>query len=64
MSGKRGSKWHMEDLSGEEVYSAIRYLEAVPKTRDRNHDAFVICFWVVSLVLGFLGIMCLCYPQR
>ena len=63
MAKKYESKWNIEDLTDPEIYEAIRYLEPKQTTVNQQDDetAFVICFCVVILVLGFLGFMCLYY---
>jgi hypothetical protein len=63
MAKKYESKWNIEDLTDPEIYEAIRYLEPQQTTANQQNDetAFVICFCVVILVLGFLGFTCLYY---
>jgi hypothetical protein len=63
MAKKYESKWNIEDLTDPEIYEAIRYLEPQQPTANQQNDetAFVICFCVVILVLGFLGLTCLYY---
>jgi hypothetical protein len=63
MAKKPESKWNIEDLTDPEIYEAIRYLEAEQATANEQNDdtAFVLCFCVVILLLGFLGFMSLYY---
>ena len=63
MSKKHEPKWNIEDTTDEEMFEAIRYLEPAPRIENEQNDdaAFVICFCVVILLLGFLGFMSLYY---
>jgi hypothetical protein len=60
MAKKYESKWNIEDLTDREICDAIRYLEPesrCEKKQNNDESAFVICFCVVILLLGFLGFM-------
>jgi len=60
MAKKHEPKWNIEDITDEEIYEAIRYLEPAPRRKKEQNDEIpVICFCVVILLLGFLGFMCL-----
>lgn len=61
MSKKHELTGNTEEVNDAEIYDAIRYLEPVPTSDKKQNDetAFVICFCVVVLLLGFLGFMCL-----
>jgi hypothetical protein len=54
--------WNIDDLTDTEIYAAIRYLEADPRTRDKQDandpdkdNGGVICVWLYILLLGCLA---------
>jgi hypothetical protein len=55
--------WNIDDLTDTEIYAAIRYLEADPRTegkqdandQDDNDNGVVICVCLYSLLLGCLA---------
>jgi hypothetical protein len=63
MSKKHESKWSIEEITDPDIYDAILYLEPDPEYRKQGNDetAFLICFCLVILLLGFLGLVCLYY---
>lgn len=57
MSKKQESKWNIEELSGPDIYDAIRYLEPeqIWDKQQKDETAFAIGVTVVILLLGCLG---------
>lgn len=61
MANKHESKGNIEDLTGPEIYDAIRYLEAISTNGgEKDSDSgLVVCVSVLILLLGCLGVMLL-----
>ena len=58
--------WNIDDLTDTEIYAAIRYLEADPRTEDKQDadeqdqdkdNGVVICVSLYILLLGCLAFM-------
>ena len=56
--------WNIDDLTDIEIYAAIRYLEADPKTEDKQDtndrdkdNGTVICVGLYTLLLGSLAFL-------
>ena len=49
--------WNIDDLTDTEIYAAIRYLEADPRTEDKQDkdNGVVICVCLYILLLGCLA---------
>jgi hypothetical protein len=65
MAEKHELNWNLEDLTEDEIYSTIRYLDPNPgSTSEENVDSgFVICvsLWIVLLAcLGFMWVYWCC----
>ena len=61
MAKKHDSKWNIEDLTNQEIYDAIRYLEpnSTSGTEENDDSGLVIGISLLILSLGCLGVMLL-----
>jgi hypothetical protein len=62
MLTNRELDWNIDDLTDTEIYAAIRYLEADPRTEDKQDEddqdqdnGVVICVCLYSLLFGCLA---------
>jgi hypothetical protein len=55
MSNKHKTDWKLREVTDEEVYDAIRYLEPGPSSECDDSTAFAIGLSAVILLLGLLA---------